>query len=91
MLRPRKIHFGVCYASPVLQEPRDAQDPQPEAPMMTNQKQEEPVGRRPTEVDEDWFTRIQRAKAAREQGQKAREGRPPVNPLSRTPLSLNHE
>lgn len=59
--------------------------------MMINQKQEEPIGRRPTEVDEDWFTRIQRAKTAREQGQKAREGKPPVNPLSRTPLSLNHD
>ena len=53
--------------------------------MMTDQKQEEPVVRRPTEVDEDWLTRIQRAQTARERGQKAREGRPPVNPLSRTP------
>ena len=74
-----------------LQEARDAQDPQPEEPMMTNQKSKEPIGRRPAEVDEDWFTRIQRAKTAREQGRKAREGRPPVNPLSRTPLSLNHD
>ena len=59
--------------------------------MMINPKQEEPVGRRPAEVDEDWFTRIQRAKTAREQGQKAREGKPPVNPLSRTPLSLKYD
>lgn len=59
--------------------------------MMTTPKQERPVGRRPTEVDEDWFTRIARARTAREQGQKAREGKPPVNPFSRTPLSLNHD
>ena len=58
---------------------------------MINAKQEEPVGRRPAEVDEDWFIRIQRAKTAREQGQKAREGKTPVNPIPRTPLSLNHE
>ena len=85
------IGFGVCYASLPLQEARDSQDQQPEEPMMTDPKQEEPIGRRPTEVDENWFTRIQRAKTAREQGQKARESRPPVNPLSRTPLSLNHD
>ena len=59
--------------------------------MMIHPKQEGPIGRRPTEVDEDWFIRIQRAKHAREQGQKAREGKPPVNPLSRTPLSLNRD
>ncbi len=59
--------------------------------MMIDPKQEEPVGKRPVEIDEDWFIRIQRAKTAREQGQKAREGRPPVNPLSRVPLSLNHD
>ena len=59
--------------------------------MMTRPKQEDPLDRRPTEVDEDWFTRIQRAKAAREEGQKAREGRPPLNPIPRKPLSLNHD
>ena len=59
--------------------------------MMTNPKQEEPIGRRPTEIDEDWFTRIQRAKTAREQGRKAREGRPPVISVPRMPLSLNHD
>ena len=59
--------------------------------VMTNQESEEPVVRRPTEVNQDWFVRIQRAKAAREQGRKAREGRPPVNPLSRPPLSLRHD
>ncbi len=58
--------------------------------MMNNTKPEEPIGRRLTAADEDWFTRIQRAKTAREQGQKAREGKPPVNPLPRKPLSLNH-
>ena len=74
-----------------LQETREAQDQQPEKPMMINPKQEQPVGSRPTEVGDDWFTHIQRAKSAREQGKKAREGNPPVNPLSRTPLSLNHD
>lgn len=59
--------------------------------VMTNQESKEPVVRRPTEVNQDWFIRIQRAKAAREQGRKAREGRPPVNPLSRPPLSLRHD
>ena len=44
--------------------------------MMTNPKPEEPVRRPPTEVDDDWFTRIQRAKAAREQGQKAPRRKP---------------
>ena len=34
----------------------------------------------PTKVDEHWFIRFHRAKTAREQGQKAREGRPPANP-----------
>ena len=58
--------------------------------MMTQPKQDEPLGRRPTEVDEDWFIRIQRAKNAREQGQMARAGKPPVNPLSRMPLSVIH-
>ena len=57
--------------------------------MMINPKQGEPIGTRPTEVDEDWFIRIQRAKNAREQGRKAREGRPPVNPIPRMPLSLH--
>ena len=66
-------------------------DPKQEEPMMTDPKQEEPVCRRPSVVDEDWFTRIQRAKNAREQGQKAREGKPPVNPFSRMPLSLNRD
>lgn len=74
-----------------LQEACDAKDQQREEPMMINPKQEEPIGTRPTEVDEDWFIRIQRAKNAREQGQKAREGRPPVNPIPRMPLSLNHD
>lgn len=58
---------------------------------MIDAKQEEPVGRRPAEVDEDWSIRIQRAKTARERGQKAREGKPPVNPIPRMPLSVNHE
>ncbi len=58
---------------------------------MTNPKQEEPVGTRPAAVDEDWFTRIQRAKTAREQGRKAREGKPPLSPIPRMPLPLNHE
>ena len=58
--------------------------------MMTDQKQEGPVGKRPAQVSEDWFVRIQRAKMAREQGRKARESRPPVNPFSR-PLPLNHD
>ncbi len=52
---------------------------------MNHSERKEAVGKRPTEVDEDWFIRIQRAKTAREQGRKAREGRPPVNPLSRPP------
>ena len=91
MIPAQKIRFGVCYASPSLQGASRPAGPTAGAPMMTNQKQEEPVGRRPAEVDEDWFIRIQRAKTAREQGQKAREGRPPVNPLSRTPLSLNRD
>ena len=72
-------------------ELRDVHDQQPEQPMMRNPKQEEPVDRRPTEVSEDWFTRIQRAKTAREQGQKAREGRPPVNPIPRMPQSQSHD
>ena len=59
--------------------------------MMTNLKREEPIGGRPTEVGEDWFTRIQRAKSAREQGQKAREGRPPVDPIPRTPQSRERD
>ena len=59
--------------------------------MMTKPKQEEAIGRRPIEVDEDWFVRIQRAKTAREQGQKAREGKPPLNPIPRVPLSLSHD
>ena len=59
--------------------------------MMTNPKPEEPVRRPPTEVDDDWFTRIQRAKAAREQGQKAREGNPPADPIPRMPLSPRHD
>ena len=58
---------------------------------MTKQREGTAVGKPPAEVDEDWFTRIQRAKIAREQGRKAREGRPPVNPLSRPPLSLRHD
>jgi len=58
---------------------------------MTNQESEEPVVRQPTGVNEDWFIRIQRARVAREQGRKAREGRPSVNPLSRPPLSLRHD
>ena len=81
--------YAACFL--FLQEICYAHDQQPEEPMMINSKQEEPVGRRPAEIDEDWFIRIQRAKTAREQGQKAREGRPPVNPLSRVPLSLNHD
>ena len=85
------IRFVVCYESLSLQEACDAQDQQREEPMMINPKQKEPIGTRPTEVDEDWFIRIQRAKNAREQGQKAREGRPPVNPIPRMPLSLNHD
>ena len=59
--------------------------------MMTNNKPEEPVRRPPTEVDEDWFNRIQRAKTAREQGQKAREGNPPINPIPRVPQSPRHD
>ena len=59
--------------------------------MTSHPKQDEPAGRRPAEVDENWFTRIQRATHAREQGRKAREGKPPVNPLSGTPLSPNHD
>ena len=66
-------------------------DQKHEERVMANQKSEEPVVRRPTEVNQDWFTRIQRAKTAREQGRKAREGRPPVDPISRTPLSLRHD
>ena len=39
-------------------------------------------------VDEDWFDRIQRAKSAREQGRRAREGKAPVSPMPSTmPLS----
>lgn len=38
--------------------------------MMTNQKQEGPISRRPIEVDEDWFIRIQRTKTAREQAER---------------------
>lgn len=66
-------------------------DQKQEEPVMTNQKPEEPVVRRPRAANEDWFTRIQRAKTAREQGRKAREVKPPVNPLSRPPLSLRHD
>ena len=44
LLGPQNIRFGVCYASMSLQEARDAQDQQPEEPMMINPKQEEPVG-----------------------------------------------
>lgn len=36
---------------------------------------------------EDWFDRIQRAKLAREQGRKAREGQPPLDPIPRRPLT----
>ena len=40
------------------------------------------------EVDEDWFDRIRRAKSAREQGRRAREGKAPVSPMPSTiPLS----
>jgi len=66
-------------------------DQKPEGQVTTSQESEEPVVRRPVEVDQDWFIRIQRAKAAREQGRKAREGRPLVNPLSRPPLSRRHD
>ncbi len=85
--------LDVCYESPapLKGEMGDTQCPQPEESRMTNQKQEAHVVKRPTEVDEEWFNRIRRAKTAREQAQKAREGRPPVNPLSRTPLPLNHD
>ena len=39
-------------------------------------------------VDEDWFDRIQRAKRAREQGRRAREGKARVSPMPSTmPLS----
>ena len=66
-------------------------DQKQEETAMAKQREETAVGKPPAEVDEDWFTRIQRAKIAREQGRKAREGRPPVNPLSRPPLSLRHD
>ena len=59
--------------------------------MTTDPKQKDTAIKPPTEVDERWFTRIQRAKIAREQGRKARESNPPVNPLSRPPLSPNHD
>ena len=40
------------------------------------------------EVDKDWFDRIRRAKSAREQGRRAREGNAPVSPVPSTmPLS----
>ena len=58
--------------------------------MMTDTNPEGPISKRPVTTDKDWHTRIQRAKNAREQGQKAREGKPPVNPIPRTPLSLKH-
>lgn len=80
----------LCIPLP-LQEIRDTQNRPLEEPMMTNPKPEEPACRPPTEANEDWAIRIERAKAAREQGQKAREGKPPLNPIPRMPLSLNHD
>jgi len=65
-------------------------DRKQEETAMAKQGEETAVSKPPAEVDEDWFTRIQRARIAREQGRKAREARPPVNPLSRPPLSLRH-
>lgn len=62
-----------------------------EKPTMTNPEQERAISNRPPKVDEQWFTRIQRAKTAREQGRKAREGKTPVNPLSRGPLSVKRD
>ena len=59
--------------------------------MMKNTKPEVPIGKRATAAHEDWFTRIQRAKIARAQGQMAREGKLPVNPIRRAPLSRNHD
>lgn len=58
---------------------------------MTKPKQEEPAVKRPPEVHEDWFDRIQRAKLAREQGRKAREGQPPLDPIPGRHLPLNRE
>ena len=59
--------------------------------MMTEPKQQRAISKRPIEIDEDWFIRIQRAKIAREQGQKARDGKPVLNPIPRIPLSLSHD
>jgi hypothetical protein len=39
---------------------------------------------KPRQADADWFDRIQRAKDAREQSQKAREGKPATFSLPRT-------
>ena len=58
---------------------------------MINAEQQRAIENRRTKVDEQWFTRIQRAKTAREQGRKAREGKAPVDPLSRPPLSVKRD
>ena len=47
------------------------------------------VNEQPNTTHDDWFIRIQRAKKAREQGQKAREGKPITNPIANTLLPLN--
>ena len=90
-LDPGRVVSAYAMRSLSCRMLRDARVQELEEPTMTNPKPEEPVRRPPTEVDDDWFTRIQRAKAAREQGQKAREGNPPVDPIPRMPLSPRHD
>ena len=90
-LDPGRVVCAYAVRSLSCRKLRDARAQELEEPMMTNPKPEEPVHRPPTGVDEDWFTRIQRAKIAREQGQKAREGNQPVNPIPRMPQSPRHD
>lgn len=52
-------------------------------PMPARTMPTENVLPKPKDVDPGWATKIAKAKEAREQGRKAREGRSPVAPTSR--------